>query len=153
VLISNPIREFLPPSWWNRAHDYFEYSVDYNTLAASAVAAPRNINIDADSDFLVLSVSRVITTDASGATEQPFAEQLIRVMDSASGANWMNEFTHLDNFAGRMAVDGFGPKWLEVPRLVIRSAAITIELTNLEAAARRIWITFHGCKIFNRIRE
>lgn len=155
MLIANPVREFLPPSWWNRGHDYFAYGTEWNPLAASEQNAPRQIQIDADSDFLALAVTRVITTAADNTVELADAPQLIRVQDSASGANWMSGLLHIDTFAGHMSgtVGGQGVKWLEVPRLVIRSSTLTVELSNLAATAYRVWIVFHGCKVFSRIRE
>jgi hypothetical protein len=150
---ADPVVQFLPRDMWAWERDYFAYSVDYNTLAASAINVPQQINIQNDSDFLCLEISRIITTDAAGGTEQSFAEQTIQIQDTGSGAFWFDSFQHLDNVAGRMTVDGRGPHKLLQPRWVKGGSALTVFLTNLEANARRIWITFHGVKIFRGKRR
>lgn len=148
VPVNDPVRSFLPPEYWNRGRDFFVYSVDYNTLAASAVQSTQSYQVDVDSDFLCLAMSYVVATTAAGTTEQTFPLPTIMVRDSGSGAAWFNLAQNLGNVAGRQTVDGAGPYRLAYPRLVVAGSAVTVELTNLEATARRLWIAFHGMKIF-----
>ncbi len=132
----------------NRQKDYYVYAVEYNTLAVSAVAAQQSFNIDRDSDFIVLSMSVVMATAAAGTTEQTFPLPLAQVQDSGSGQNWFNTTQNLGNVAGRMTVDGAGPYILEHPRWCNAGAQVIVSLTNLEATARRIWLAFHGCRVY-----
>lgn len=152
IVQPNPVRSYLPPDYWRRAADYFITSVEYNTLALSAVAAPQTFQVQNDADFLVLGISAVEATTAAGTTEQTYWPVLIRIFDSGSGASWMDNPQHLHNVAGRGTVDAMGYRPLPYPRLVTAASAVTVELTNLEATARRIWISFHGVKIFFKAR-
>lgn len=144
----DPVRAFLPPRYWRRKRDYFGYGVEYNTLAASAVASEQQFQVQADADFFCLSISAIEATTTAGTTEQTYWPIVLNIFDSTSGSTWFNTFVHLNNVAGRMANDGRGPHQLEFPRLVEAAGAVTVQLTNLEATARRIWILFHGCKIW-----
>ena len=149
----NPVRAFLPPSYWGRRCMYFAQGVDFNTLGASAVAASQSFSQELASDFLCLSLSGVITTDATGATEQSFPEATIQISSQSGGNFWGAGFQHFGNVVGRMDVDGAGPKYLEFGQLVQGGETITVTLNNLEANARRIWISFHGVKIFRDVWE
>lgn len=131
-----------------RQRDYGAYGVDYNTLAASAPGQEASFNVDRDSDFVVLSLSFVMTAAADGAAEQTFPEVLIDVRDSGSGQSWFNQRQHMANIFQRMAVDGHGPFVLPVPRFVPAGSAVTTILQNMEANARRVWLTFHGQKCY-----
>lgn len=135
----------------DRYRDYSAYNFEWNTLAASATADV-TVNIDRDSDFIVCSIDAVITTDATGATEQNFPECLMQIKDTGSSQTWFNSFAHMGNVVGRNVVDGKGPLVLARPRWCNAGAAITITLTNLEANARRIWITLHGDRVYRGMR-
>ena len=149
----NPVRAFLPPSYWGRRSMYFSHAVDFNTLAASAVAQTERFNQEISSDFLCLSLSCVCTTLADGATEQSFLEFTAQISAASGGSFWGANYQHAGNLFGRMSVDGAGPKHLEYGQLVPGGETITVSLNNLEAFARRIWITFHGVKIFRDVWE
>lgn len=148
----DPVKAFLPPEYWERPKDFFVYSAEWNVLGASASGDPRAIAIQNDSDFLVLSISIVEATTAAGTAEQTYIPVLLRIFDSASGAAWFDSPVHAQNIAGRLGVQGTGPHFLAVPRLVAAGAQVTVEATNLEATARRLWLSFHGTKIYRRLR-
>lgn len=147
----NPVRAFLPKSFWFRRAMYFAQAVDFNTLASSAVAQTASFTQELTSDFLALSLSAVCTTDATGATEQPFFEFTAQVAMQSGGSFWGAGFQHGANVFGRMANDGGGPKPLEYGQLIPGGETVTVTLNNLEANARRVWITFHGVKIFRDV--
>jgi hypothetical protein len=148
----NPIRKYLPRRYWDRSFDFFSYGVEYDTLAASAAASPQSFNVQNDADFLVLAISHIEATATAGTTVQEYVPVLVRIFDTASGAAWMNQRLHLMNISGSVAQSatssGAGPRKLVSPRLVGAGSQVTVEATNLEANARRLWITFHGVKIF-----
>lgn len=136
------------PEIAERRRDYGVYGFDFNTLAASAAGQEETENIDRDSDFIVTAIDAVITTDAAGGTEQSFPECLMQIRDSGSGQNWFNRSQHMGNVVGRNVVDGHGPLELARPRWIPAGSAVTVILQNLEATARRIWISFHGDKVY-----
>lgn len=128
---------------------YFSQAVDFNTLTASAVAQTASFSQELNSDFLVTALSAVCTTDAAGGTEQPFFEFTAQITSQSGGLFWGAGFQHAANMFGRMANDGTGPHMLEYGQFVPGGETVTVTLNNLEATARRVWITFHGVKIFN----
>ena len=148
----DPVRAYLPRNFWNMGRDYRAYGVDFDTLAASAAAQPETFQIDVNAYFLCMSLVEVITTDTTGSTEQSFPEHRVQIGDSGSGAQWFNDFQHAANIFGRMAVDGRGVHHLPYPRLVKPGSVVRVLLNNLEANARRIWITFHGVQLYRDIR-
>lgn len=152
VYISNLIREHLPPKYWDREADWFAEGVEYNPLDVSAVATPQTFTAENDSDFLIFGMSAIETTAVAGTTEQTFWPVLIRILDSGSGASWFGPLMQLHNVVGRGSVDGQGFRPLKYPRFVVGGSTVRVEATNLEATARRLWITFHGVKIFRRPR-
>jgi hypothetical protein len=101
-----------------------------------------------DVDFLVLGLSCEVATAAAGTTEQTYWPFLIMISESGSGNKWFDSSQHLNNVAGRGSVDGLGYRPLPYPRFVQGATQVLVELTNLEASARRVWITFHGCKLY-----
>lgn len=150
---TNPVRAFLPRSYWLRRSMYFAHAVEFDTLAASAVATTRQFSHELASDFLCVSMSCVCTTDTGAGTEQPFWEFTAQIASASGGSFWTNGFQHAANLFGRMANDGTGPKPLEYAQLVPGGETVVVTLNNLEATARRIWITFHGVKIFKDVWE
>lgn len=147
VVRPNPVRSYLPQEFWNRRADYFGYSVEFNTLAISAVGSPQTFQVDNDQDFLVLGLSCEEATAAAGTTEQTYWPVLIQISEN-TGANWFSDKQHLHNVAGRGSVGNPNYTPLPYPRFVSGGSTVTVRLDNLEATARRLWILFHGVQIF-----
>jgi len=152
IFHENLIRAYLPPKYWDRESDYFVEGVEFNTLGASAANAVDTFTVQNESDFLVFGISAIETTTAAGTTEQTFWPVTVRFFDTGSGASWFGDFKQLHNVAGRGSSDGQGYRPLRHPRLVVGGSTVTVEANNLEATARRLWIDFHGAKIFRRPR-
>lgn len=149
IVQPNPIRAYLPPSFWKRDADFFVYSVEYNPLTAS-VATTDTFQTQNDSDFLCLGIAAIETTAVAGTTEQTFWPVTVRIFDTGSGAQWFDAAQQLHNVVGRGSVDGLGYRPLPYPRFIQGASEVSVECTNLEGTNRRLWIAFHGCKIFYR---
>lgn len=147
----DPVTSFYP-MLAERSRDYGVYGVDFNTLAASSPGQEASFNIDRDSDFIVLGIAGVETTDTTASTEQSFWEILMQVQDNGSGQNWYNSPQAMVNVVGRNAVDGHGPLWLPRPRWINAGSTVTVTLRNLEATARRVFVSFHGEKAYRGMR-
>lgn len=148
VIQPNPIRAYLPKRFWAQDAEYFGYSCEWNTLASSAVAQPDTFTVANDVDFLCLGLAVIEATAAAGTTEQTYWPVTVNIFESGSGNRWYDAPQHLHNIAGRGSVDGLGYRPLPYPRFVQGATEVTVELTNLEANARRLWLIFHGCKIY-----
>lgn len=148
IIQPNPIRAYLPKQFWARDAEYFVYSCEWNTLASSAQSQADTFSVATDVDFLVLGVNVMEATTGAGTTEQTFWPILVMVSESGTGNKWFDSPQQLHNFAGRGSVDGLGYRPLTYPRFVQGATEVAVELTNLEANARRVWMAFHGCKIY-----
>lgn len=161
-IMADPVRMYLPSQYWNRARDWFVFNLDFNTLAAGAVAATLTFDVQNDSDFLVLALSAHSTTTAAGTVEQAEQNYLISVQDSGSGALWFGGgigagFAHIMNIFGSMqrSVAGSVVRGdLEHPRFVPAASNVSVSLTNLDAAnLRRVFLAFRGVKIYRSLRQ
>lgn len=144
----NAVERYLPPKYRARTCRYYVYGAEYNLLAASAVAQATSFTVDGGVDFLCLAVSEIITTDATGATEQAFPEHTVAIQNEASGEAWHAGFQHAANIFGRSPVLG-RPTPLLWPKLVPAKGQITIRANNLEANTRRIWMSFYGVQVLD----
>lgn len=147
----NIIRAYLPRKYWHRAWDNFQFSVQFNTLAISAVAQQAQFSVQNDADFICTRITGVMA-DAGGTTETTYWPILIRILDSGSGAAWMDNPVHIQTIVGRNSSDG-QVQDRTFPRFINAGSTVAVELTNLSATARRVFLTFDGAKIFNRLRE
>jgi len=148
IIQPNPVRAYLPKQFWARDAEYFVYSCEWNTLALSAQGQADSFAIANDVDFLVLGVSVIEATAAAGTAEQAFWPVLVMISESGTGNKWFDSLQQLHNVAGRGNVDGLGYRPLVYPRFIQGGTEVNVELTNLEATARRVWMSFHGCKIY-----
>lgn len=146
------IRQVLPAEFQNNARDWTQYGLFWDPLAASANAQAESVQIDNNSDFLVVSIDAVVVEEDVPATEIVFWPFTMRIRDSATGQNWnisQTGTTHISTIVGRMSDDGQGPHWLEYPRWVERGAAVRVELTNLDSTAYQVWLGLNGIRIYD----
>lgn len=164
-VLADPVRQYLPSDYWNRARDFFSFNLDFNTLNASAQTVD-NFVVQNDSDFLVLSIQGTAATGSAGTTERTYWPYLIGVQDTGSGAQWFGNdtlaqgvagLTHIQNVVGRMsggtASIACDFVMLEHPRFVPAASTVTITIQNLSANTDRLWVSFRGVKIYRSLRQ
>lgn len=149
----NPFLGLIPKKYWGRRKEFFTYPIGYYTnspstngqpLAASAVAQQASVNIDGDSDFLLLLVTGLlIATDNTTTVNN--APALIQIADGASSQAISLNPVHFSTVVG----DGSNPFFVPFPRVFAKNGSIQTRLWNLEAAARNVYLSFHGFKIFD----
>lgn len=144
----NPVRAYLPATFHQRKCRFFAFSVDFNTLAADAVAQRKEWGPDLDFDFLCQELSMVITTDATGASEVTFPEFTVSISSDSGGTQWTDGYVHAGNLFGRMTGDGHGPYVLPYPQFVAGGSTVSVRINNLESTARRVWMEFSGTLIY-----
>lgn len=141
----NPFWSNLDPKIWRMPKDFFVYATDFLPLAAGAVAARNTIQIQADSHFLILEANgRVTETNDTTAVPEPIPIT-VRIFDSGSGREVMNQAIHWGTLFG----DGELPGYLGYPKILKAQSTLEVELTNLNAAtAFNVRISFLGFKLF-----
>jgi hypothetical protein len=159
-VLADPVRMYLPSAYWNRARDFFSYNLDFNPLTASGISTD-TFTVQNDSDFLCLSVTGSAATAAAGTTERAYLPYLIQVQDSSSAANWFGGddagYTHIQNFIERISAGtaniAVTSHYLDHPRFIPAASAVTVNINNLSANADRLWLSFRGLKLYQKIRQ
>lgn len=130
---------------WAQTADPFTYVAEFLPLASLAQVNFDN-NIQNDSDFLLVSVSAVVT-DATGQAIVAFFPATISWLDQGAGRQLQSRPEHVSNVFGTAQL----PYYLPVPKLIDRGSTFTTQLTSLDTAnARNVRISYHGFKLFGR---
>ena len=141
----NPFFGLLPQELWNKAKDFFIYSVEWVELAASETET-QDIAIESDSDFLIVAGNCTAYASASPQTAIPQKPFLVTIFDNGSGRRLMNRPTHLDNFFGTGQLPGYWP----FPKLLPRASTLSTTLANLDTnTAYVVKLSYLGFKIFS----
>ena len=138
----NPFLGLLPVEMWDKQKDYFIYSIEFLPLAASG-SATAQVNIQSDSHFLIELITGVVT-DVTNATFLANVPELVNLTDSGSGRNFFDKPVHWNNLFGTAQLPGVLP----FPKIINAGSTLTVGLTNLEATARNVRISFIGFKVF-----
>lgn len=121
---------------------FFTYTMPFAGVASLA-SATAQLQIDASSDFLVVSQSFAAIDDTT--TLAVASAALIQVNDSGSGTTLWNVATPITNLFGTAQL----PFLLPMPRLFTANATMTGTLTNQTTAnATSFYLSFHGVKIW-----
>ena len=113
----NPFLGLLPKDMWGRVKDYFTYSRDFvgvNALGPGATAG-LTFSINGDSDFMVVSSTRVVTL-VDNTTFIAQAPILALITDSGSGRNLSDQSVHVESYFGT----GQEPKYWDMSKRLIR---------------------------------
>lgn len=140
----NPFYGFLPRQLWRKQKDFFVYSTSFLPIALSATVS-QLIAIEADSDFLITSMTYTAQDNALLTTFiRPWAG-LITLRDTGSGRNFFNEAQHIENIVGDAELPSF-----VFPKLIRASSTLEVTLTNQDAILGiQVRVAFLGFKIFS----
>jgi len=129
--------------------DFFVYQEDFSALASGATASG-NINIQADSDFVVQKLTYFADIAAAVQTNSSRVIPLTSVIvtDTGSGRNLMESALPISNLFGTGQI----PFILPQPKMFLARSTITITLANFSAATTyNIRLSFIGYKIFRGV--
>lgn len=139
----NPFLGLIPKALWKRVKDFFAFTVEWLPLAISE-SASKTFSTQGDSDFLILSGVRVVST-VNNLTETTFPPMLVKIEDSGSGRNMMDKAVHIENLFGSAKQPMVWP----YPKLIRANSTVTVTLQNLSAAsAFNARLSFLGFKVF-----
>ena len=140
----NPIETLIPPQLRGRMKDFFAYCGSVNPLPAGATVSD-DIQIQADSDFLILAGIVGVRDAATGLAFQADAPITVSILDTGSGRQLNNEATDLNNLFGT----GREPAYWTMPKLIKRSSTIQTVLGNLDPGNGFIVrYSYVGIKVF-----
>lgn len=146
---SNPFFGLLPKAFRGRLKDTFTYNVQFNTLGASTTST-QSVSIQNDADFVWTQGSMVVT-DAAGTTFTSALNVpiLALISDSAAGRQLSDSQVHTSNYFGTAQQ----PFILSFPKIFRAGGQMSVQLQNLSAGALRVFIAFHGFKVFHMPAE
>lgn len=138
---------FLPAGLAGRALDEFTYSTVFLPIAAGATVT-NSINIQQDSDFVMLARYATVFDNVAGAFLAP--------------QNWPALVTFNDAGAGRLLMDAAQPLQSEFwtpsfpvrmwqPKLLRSSSTFQITLNNFGANGLNVRLSLVGAKIFGMV--
>lgn len=146
----NPFLGLIPRELWKRPKDFFVYSCSMTGAAPLPASdqASRDIQIDANADFLIVAGVRTFRDTATKAIiADPAAT--VTMTDSGSGRQLQNEAVDIENLFGTAQLPATWP----FPKLIAASATLTVNVFNLIATAADVRISFLGFKIFGSSAE
>lgn len=135
----------------NVIKDFYVYQEDFASLANGA-SATGNINIQADSDFVVQKLTYFADIAAAVQTDATRVIPLVNVLitDTGSGRNMMESALPISNIFGTGEI----PFILPTPKLFLARSTITIQLSNFSAATTyNLRLSFAGYKIFRGVQS
>jgi hypothetical protein len=147
VRVPHPIIGEIPPGLRKRLKDKFAYGLDFLPLAA-ATTTPLTINIEADSDFVIVSAQAIVTS-TDNLTLQTFNPLLVDMRDTGSGRTFFNSARHFNTVFGTAEAPALWWRMGYVKRLRA-SSTLLVQLQNLDPAnAFNVRLTFDGFKVFD----
>lgn len=124
--------------------DPFDYSAFFPIATFTAGATlPINVNINADSDFVIRYGMIAAYAAGPAFVVNPF--YTVTLFDTGSGRALMDQAIH----AGSIFGDGRLPFIWPEPKLIKASSVVVVTLTNGDAAAANVFVTFGGFKVFH----
>ncbi len=130
-----------------RIRDFFVYEADFNALAAAA-SANNNINVQADSDFLLQKITYQADIAGGAQTSSTVVIPLctIQITDGGSGRSLFALPAPIPNIFGTGQI----PFILPTPKVFAAKSTITVILANYSnATTYNIRLSFIGAKLFN----
>lgn len=146
-IIADELEARLPPQWRNRVKDAFFLTGSLIPLAASATT-PITMQIQSDSDFVILGAAAVVTNTAN-TTRLTFIPQLVTMLTATSGRQFQTEATHFHNVYGTAEE----PCWWKQPKLLAAGGQFVVTHTDQSAIASNVRVCFYGFKLFRNMRE
>lgn len=138
-----PFFGLLPRPLLRRVKDFFVYTAEFLPLPAGGTQTV-NTAIQADSDFLIVAVTRV-WTETDNTTFVLAVPALVTVTDAGSGRNLMDRAVHVDNLFGTAQLPSYWP----YPKLIRASGTLNTTVQNLDGAtAYNARMSYLGFKVF-----
>lgn len=126
--------------------DFYIYEEDFSSVAAGATSTG-NINIQADSDFVLQKLAYFADIAAAAQTDSTRVIPLmtVQIKDTGSGRDLLETAAPVSNVFG----SGRLPFILPTPKLFLARSTIAITVTNFDAdSTYNLRLSFIGYKVF-----
>lgn len=149
-MIANAVKraQHNPEEIDNVRRDFYTYEAQALALAAAGNANDE-INIEADSDFIMQKLSYQADIAAAAFTDstRPIPNVTIQIIDTGSGRQLMQNPIPIPSLFGT----GELPFILPNPRKFLRNSTIQVAFNNFDAAvAYNVRLAFIGYKIYTK---
>lgn len=140
----NPLYNMLPRGTWSFPRDFFSYGNEVVPLAVLTTTTT-TIQIQADSDFLIVAGVLDTRDGATGLVSVPTPPLLVRITDSGSGRELQSNVQPIGNLFGTGQLPAYWP----FPKFIKRSSTLSTAIENLDGAlAFNVRYSYLGVKIF-----
>ncbi len=139
--MSVPMRQMLNQAKKISAY-FYTYSVLF-TATVTATTATQQVNIQADSNFLVQQLIFGTLSAANPQVPLPIPAITIQITDASSGMTLFDRAMPIWMVAGTPQL----PYLLPTPRTFPASSSIQVSLTNNDGANRDTYLMFAGQKV------
>lgn len=142
-----PELRFVPGTQQLRPTQAFTYNADFvgTTVLGAGQTVTVNIQVQADSDFVITSLAKVATDSPGQTVLVAFMPATVLLTDTGSGRQIMDRPAHIENYFGT----GQFARVMDRPYFIRASSTLGVTLQNLDTVnARAVRCAFHGAKIF-----
>ena len=144
----NPFFGILPQALWKRTKDFFTYNADFvGTFSINAGSTVTfDIAIQADSDFLIVALARVVTDGTvDELTATGFPPLAVTIVDTGSGRQLQDRASHIENLFGTAQLPSYWPQ----PKLIRASSTFSTTIQNLDPGnGFQARLSYIGFKIY-----
>lgn len=145
MVMLDPYR--IPAAYRGLARDAFALGQDFQPLAANG-SDTRDIQVNEDAAFCIVAAVGVCT-DTLNTTRIAFVPQVVQLQEGSAQRNLFNRELHWHEVFGTAENPCYWPQ----PKVIPKSSTFVVQLRNLEAIARNVFVAFWGFKIFPVIDE
>lgn len=125
--------------------DPFNYVIGPFAFTAAGVLTG-NINIQADSDFILMTTEYWVDVAAAAQTAatRSLFNGTVLLTDTGSGRQLMSQAVPVDNIFG----NGQFPYVWQQPKMFASKSTLQVQVTQIEATTQNLYLTFSGVKVF-----
>jgi len=124
--------------------DPFTYLATFSF--SSATTLPFNINIQADSDFIILQTMYFVNVAAASQerSTQALFNGTVLMTDTGSGRQLMDSSVPVDSLFG----NGQFPYIWPSPKMLSSKSTFQVQATQIESTTQTLYLSFSGIKVF-----
>lgn len=124
--------------------DVFTYSAQF--AFTSATTLPVNINIQADSDFIIMQSTYFVNVAAASQerSTQALFNGTVLITDTGSGRQLMDTSIAVDSMFG----NGQFPYIWPNAKMLASKSTLQVQVTQLESTTQTLYLNFQGIKVF-----
>jgi hypothetical protein len=136
--------------WVEAKRQRFYVYAESHAVASGAANFQIDLQIDADSHFLIEGVQMLESVAHQGsALQAPILTAKVKIVESTLGRAWSSDYVPIYDAAGL----GFSQKVLPEPNIVRPSSTISVFVQSVNTGARTFFVALYGRKVYGLSAE